>query len=208
MDSDALRPRPPADDPVRWPSPPKPSSRGSPNQGHPHPNGLLTGAAQSARLPPPSSAPGYPAPVARAYTLMAAGQRSGKTSFLRLVLDTADVAPSATQEQLASVARFVQGCAAHTSHIRTAAIDIAPEPGRGDARGAPITLALVDTPSLDFSDELAADQMVGQILQHVDSRFAGSFDIVSACSPPLSGSAAQAPPPSRRSSEADGANLH
>src|ERR1700675_518649 len=44
------------------------------------------------------------------YTLMVAGQRTGKTSFLRLLLDTSDISPMATKEQLTSVAKFVQGC--------------------------------------------------------------------------------------------------
>lgn len=111
------------------------------------------------------------------YTLMVAGQRTGKTSFLRLLLDTSDISPLATKEQLASVAKFVQGCSGHTNHIRTASIDIELN---ADGSGAQqrLALTLVDTPSLDFQDEAAAERLVLDMLRHVDSRFAEGVEDV------------------------------
>ncbi|KAF8895495.1 hypothetical protein BD779DRAFT_1660294 [Infundibulicybe gibba] len=105
------------------------------------------------------------------FTLLVAGCRGGKTSFLRLLLDTSDISPSATKEQLASVAKFVQGCSSHTSYIRAASIDIdldlkniGPQQRLG--------LTLIDTPSLDFKDDAAAERLVAETLRHIDSRFA------------------------------------
>ncbi|KAH7906015.1 hypothetical protein BJ138DRAFT_1016865 [Hygrophoropsis aurantiaca] len=101
---------------------------------------------------------------------MVAGQRTGKTSLLRLLLDTCSIAATASKDQLASVAKFVQGCSGHTAHIRTAAVDI-------DHPADPahvLTLSLVDTPSLDWADDRdpAADRLVQDILHHIEARFA------------------------------------
>lgn len=105
------------------------------------------------------------------YTLMVAGQRSGKTSFLRLLLDTSTIAPTVSKDQLTSVARFVQGCTGHTTHTRYASLDVildSPEAGGPQ----PVTLTLVDTPSLNFMDEAGSQRTISDILAHVDSRFA------------------------------------
>lgn len=113
-----------------------------------------------------------------AYTLMVAGQRTGKTSFLRLLLDTSDISPSTTKDQLASVAKFVQGCSGHTSNIRTASIDVELDTlGNGVLQR--LGLTLVDTPSLDFQDEASAERLVLEILRHVDSRLAEGIEDVS-----------------------------
>jgi hypothetical protein len=112
------------------------------------------------------------------YTLMVAGQRTGKTSFLRLLLDTSDVSRTATMEQLTSVAKFVQGCSGHTSHIRTASIDVELDV-EGNGRSQPLTLTVVDTPSLDLADETSSERTVSEILRYVESRLAESIEDVS-----------------------------
>ncbi|OCH91216.1 hypothetical protein OBBRIDRAFT_812261 [Obba rivulosa] len=109
------------------------------------------------------------------YTLMVAGRRTAKTSFLRLLLDTSSVSPHVSREQLASVARFVQGCAGHTTHVRTVSVDVDLPLGDGDGQ-QPLTLSLIDTPSLDFDDEASSQRTVADILRHVDGRFAESLD--------------------------------
>jgi hypothetical protein len=109
------------------------------------------------------------------YSLMVAGQATGKTSFLRLLLDTSDIASTTSQDQLASVAKFVQGCAGHTSHIRTVSFDIDP-PEIGQRQ--PISLTLTDTPSLDVRDDVASERLVGDILRHVESKFSESLEDV------------------------------
>ncbi|KAA1469857.1 hypothetical protein DENSPDRAFT_864419 [Dentipellis sp. KUC8613] len=109
------------------------------------------------------------------YTLMVAGQRTGKTSFLRLLLDTSTVSPFASKDQLASVAKFVQGCAGHTAHIRTVSIDVQVDPF-DSAPKQPVMLTLVDTPSLDFSDQASSERIMDDMLRHVDSKFLESVE--------------------------------
>ncbi|KAH9854643.1 hypothetical protein C2E23DRAFT_726170 [Lenzites betulinus] len=109
------------------------------------------------------------------YTLMVAGRRTGKTSFLRLLLDTSDVASSVSRDQLASIAKFVQGSSGHTSHVRTVSIDIDLAPPELDDEH-PLTLTLIDTPSLDFDDKDASERALQDILLHVESRLAESLD--------------------------------
>ena len=111
------------------------------------------------------------------YTLMVAGQATGKTAFLRLLLDTSDIASTTSQDQLASVAKFVQGCAGHTTHIRTVSFDVdldLPETGQHQS----ISLTLTDTPSLDIRDEVTSERLVGDILRHVETKFTESLEDV------------------------------
>ena len=111
------------------------------------------------------------------YSLMVAGQATGKTAFLRLLLDTSDIAPTTSQDQLASVAKFVQGCAGHTSHIRTVSFDIELDP-LDNSQHQSITLTLTDTPSLDVRDEVTSERLVSDILRHVETKFSESLDDV------------------------------
>ncbi|KAF8899714.1 hypothetical protein CPB85DRAFT_1327234 [Mucidula mucida] len=109
------------------------------------------------------------------FTLLVAGCRGGKTSFLRLLLDTSAVSTSATPDDVASVAKFVQGCSGHTTHIRTASIDVDVDlDGTGLHRR--FGLNLIDTPTLDFADERAADRLVADTMHLVESRFLESVD--------------------------------
>ncbi|KAH6912614.1 hypothetical protein BKA70DRAFT_1264383 [Coprinopsis sp. MPI-PUGE-AT-0042] len=104
------------------------------------------------------------------FTLLVAGCRGGKTSFLRLLLDTSEVSGTVSKDQLASVAKFVQGSASYTTFIRMASIDIeVNHDGPGGRR--PLGLTLIDTPALDFQDEQAADRLLGDMIHHIDSRF-------------------------------------
>ncbi|KAI0771392.1 hypothetical protein BC629DRAFT_1583323 [Irpex lacteus] len=109
------------------------------------------------------------------YTLMVAGRRTGKTSFLRLLLDTTLVSPSATHDQLQSVAKFVQGCSGFTSHIRTVSVNVELAVGDNDPL-QPLNLTLIDTPALDYHDDAAAQRTVNEILRHVDARFSESVE--------------------------------
>jgi hypothetical protein len=114
------------------------------------------------------------------YTVMVAGHRTGKTSFLRLLLDSSVIATTATRDQLASVAKFVQGCGGHTANTRTCSIDVEVD---SDERALPkrVTLSVIDTPSLAFSDEAAAERVVEDILRHVESRFLEGLEDVRPC---------------------------
>jgi septin family protein len=138
-------------------------------------NGSTSYPSANGYAPEASSASG----TLPGYTLMVAGRRTGKTSFLRLLLDTCEISPTASKEQLASVAKFVQGCSGHTSYIRTASIDIEVDiDGKGQQQR--LALSLVDTPSIDFQDETSSERLVSEMLRHIDSRFAEGVEDVSA----------------------------
>jgi len=108
---------------------------------------------------------------------MAAALGSGKTSFLRLLLDTSIVSPRTTKDQLASVAKFVHGCSGHTSYIRAASIDINLDLD-GSGQQQTLSLTLIDTPSLDLRDEVPAERLLSETLRHIDSRFAEGIEDV------------------------------
>ncbi|KAG6897640.1 hypothetical protein C0992_012619 [Termitomyces sp. T32_za158] len=110
------------------------------------------------------------------FTLLVAGCRGGKTSFLRLLLDTSSISSTATKEQLANVAKFVQGCNGHTSYIRPTSIDINVDI-EGNGKPQSIALNLVDTPSLDFRDEKSAEWSLSEIIRNVEGRFAESVEM-------------------------------
>ncbi|KAI1793413.1 hypothetical protein LXA43DRAFT_885698 [Ganoderma leucocontextum] len=116
-----------------------------------------------------------PAEDISGYTLMVAGRRTGKTSFLRLLLDTSTVSSFVTSDQLASVAKFVQGCSGHTAHVRSVSVDIDLAPDEVDEE-FPLTLTLIDTPSLDFEDDASSQRAIQEILRHVESRLGESLD--------------------------------
>ncbi|PFH54063.1 hypothetical protein AMATHDRAFT_53868 [Amanita thiersii Skay4041] len=107
-------------------------------------------------------------------TLLVAGSRGGKTSFLRLLLDTSDISPLSTKDQLNSIAKFVQTSSGHTSYIKTASIDINIDiDPKGPQR---LGLTLIDTPSFDFKDEASAERLVSETLRHVDQRLLDGID--------------------------------
>lgn len=143
----------------------------------PRQNGDIPPMSATARHSPPS--PDRQDGDMAGYTLMVAGRRTGKTSFLRLLLDTTLVSPTATQEQLASVAKFVQGCSGFTSHVRTMSVNVDLAAADTDPVQT-LTLTLIDTPTLDFADDSTAQRTVNDILRHVDARFSESVDDVSA----------------------------
>lgn len=116
---------------------------------------------------------------------MAAALGSGKTSFLRLLLDTSVVSPRTTKDQLASVAKFVHGCSGHTSYIRAASIDINLDLD-GSGQQQTLSLTLIDTPSLDLRDEVPAERLLSETLRHIDSRFAEGIEDVRRLSIPPS----------------------
>lgn len=103
----------------------------------------------------------------------------GKTSFLRLLLDTSVVSSRTTKDQLASVAKFVQGSSGHTAHLRTASIDINIDLD-GNGQQQSLGLSLIDTPSLDFNDEASADRFLSETIRHIDGRFAEGIEDVGA----------------------------
>jgi len=88
---------------------------------------------------------------------MVAGARgTGKTSLIKLFLDTSDFSSSATLEQKDSVAAFMSKSRKGTRAIQKASVEIA------EARYDRILLTLIDTPGLRFEEgeELALERSV------------------------------------------------
>lgn len=93
--------------------------------------------------------------------------------MLRLLLDSCLISPRASKDQLASVAKFVQGSASHTSHIRTTSITVDLEESGGD-----FTLSLIDTPSLDFKDDSVTERSIAETLRFIEGRLGEAADPV------------------------------
>ncbi|KAL1716002.1 hypothetical protein EV715DRAFT_275435 [Schizophyllum commune] len=105
------------------------------------------------------------------FNLLVAGCSGGKSSFLRLLADTSEIASGTTQDRVAHLAKFVQTCAAPTTQLRVATLDVEPETG-----APPIALGLVDTPALDARDTPAAERVLADIVRFIDARFADAVE--------------------------------
>ncbi|KAI0304528.1 Septin-domain-containing protein [Multifurca ochricompacta] len=104
--------------------------------------------------------------------LMVAGARgTGKTSLLRLLLDTADISSAATVEQRASFDRFMRGGVKATPRIHSTTIDIL------ESRFDRVLLSVIDTPGLDFQEgrELKLERQVSNIMKYLDGLYADTM---------------------------------
>ena len=101
-------------------------------------------------------------------------QGTGKTSLLRLLLDTADISSTATAEQRASFDRFMRGGVKATPRIQSATIDI------HESRFDRVLLSVIDTPGLDFQDgrELKLERQVSSIMKYLDGLYADTMSEV------------------------------
>lgn len=111
--------------------------------------------------------------VAPTFNLMVAGkQGTGKSSLLRLLVDTADISPSATAEQRAAMDRFLRDSTKRTDRIDTACVEIC------ESRFDRILLSVIDTPGLDFQDghELKLERQVSGIIKYLDLQYADTMD--------------------------------
>lgn len=121
---------------------------------------------------------GAPAQPPPGYTLMFAGRRTAKTGLLRLLLDTLDVAPSASAEQAEDVAHFVKTASQPTTQVRAVTLDV-----RSPATDGPLRLTLVDTPAIDFGAAPAAlETSVGDLVAYVEGQYRRSLLDVSCAS--------------------------
>ncbi|KAH7878019.1 uncharacterized protein C8R40DRAFT_1093431 [Lentinula edodes] len=123
-------------------------------------------------ITPQSTSSNVPGNSVPDFSLLVAGCRGGKTSLLRLLLDTCNISPRASRDQLASVAKFVQGCSSHTTHIRSTSVPIDLE-AEG---GGEFTLSLVDTPSLDFKDAAVTERSMLETLRFIEGRLGEAAD--------------------------------
>ncbi|KAG6890627.1 hypothetical protein C0995_006603 [Termitomyces sp. Mi166 len=103
--------------------------------------------------------------------LVVGGKGTGKTSLLRLLLDTADISPTATIDQKAALDRFLQGSTKPTQSIETACIELC------ESRFDRVLLSVVDTPGLDFTEgkELKLERQVNSIIKYVDAQYADTL---------------------------------
>ncbi|KAI5117323.1 hypothetical protein M0805_002338 [Coniferiporia weirii] len=111
--------------------------------------------------------------VAPTFNLMVAGaQGTGKSSLLRLLIDTADISPTASAEQRASIDQFLRTSGKRTERIDTACVEIC------ESRFDRILLSVIDTPGLDFHEgrELKLERQVSRIVKYLDVQFADTMD--------------------------------
>lgn len=108
-----------------------------------------------------------------AFNLMVVGARgTGKTSFLRLLLETADISPNATEDQRVGLDRFLNGSLKHTQQLNTACVEIC------ESRYDRVLLTVIDTPGLDFGDghELRVERQVSGMIKYLDAQFADTMN--------------------------------
>ncbi|KAI0696004.1 Septin-domain-containing protein [Cytidiella melzeri] len=101
--------------------------------------------------------------------MVVGGQGTGKTSLLRLLLETAEISPTASPEQQATVERFLTGPTKRTNGIDTASIEIC------ESKYDRLVFSVIDTPGLDFLDELKLERQVSSIIKYLDEQFADTL---------------------------------
>ncbi|KAH8104770.1 Septin-domain-containing protein [Cristinia sonorae] len=106
------------------------------------------------------------------FNIMVVGaQGTGKTSLLRLLLDTADISPTATADQRANMESFLRGSPKRTENIQTACVEIC------ESKYDRLLLSVIDTPGLDFhhGHELKLERQVTSIVKYMDTQFADTL---------------------------------
>ena len=106
---------------------------------------------------------------------MVGGKQTGKTSLLRLLLETADVSPVATADQRSALDRFLKNSVKSTSSIQSACVEIC------ESRFDRILFSGIDTPGLDFQQgkELKLERQIASILRYIDTQYADTMSEVS-----------------------------
>ncbi|KAI0087872.1 Septin-domain-containing protein [Irpex rosettiformis] len=101
--------------------------------------------------------------------MIVGGQGTGKTSLLRLLLETAEVSPTATAEQRANLERLLSGPTKRTNAIEASSIEIC------ESKYDRLLFTVIDTPGLDFHDELRLDRQVSTVVKYMDEQFADTL---------------------------------
>jgi septin family protein len=99
--------------------------------------------------------------------MVAGAHGTGKTSLLKLFIDTSIISPTATPEQKQSVESFLSTSRKSTKALCTACVEIA------ENRFDRVLLTLIDTPGLDFTDgkELRCERDVTSLVKYLDSQY-------------------------------------
>ncbi|KAF9463053.1 septin family protein [Collybia nuda] len=103
--------------------------------------------------------------------MVVGGQGTGKTSLLRLLLETADISPTATTDQRAALDLFLRNSKKATPSIQTACVEIC------ESRFDRVLFSVIDTPGLDFLEgrELKLERQVNGIIKYVDAQYADTM---------------------------------
>ncbi|KAJ4482083.1 septin family protein [Lentinula aciculospora] len=104
--------------------------------------------------------------------MVVGGQGTGKTSLLRLLLETADLSPTATVDQRAALDRFLSGSPKPTQAIHTACVEIC------ESRYDRVLFSVIDSPGLDFLEgrELKLERQVSSIIKYIDAQYADTMN--------------------------------
>jgi hypothetical protein len=113
-------------------------------------------------------------PLPHATTQVAGAQGTGKTSLLRLLLDSADIAPGASGAQRAALERFLRGAPRRTHDPQSVAVELA------ESRFERVLLSVTDTPGLDLraGRELTLERQVSALVRRLDQAFAETMSEV------------------------------
>jgi septin family protein len=103
--------------------------------------------------------------------MVVGGKQTGKTSLLRLLLETADVSPVATADQRSALDRFLKNSVKTTSSIQSACVEIC------ESRFDRILFSAIDTPGLDFQQgkELKLERQIAGIVRYIDTQYADTM---------------------------------
>ncbi|KAF8631049.1 hypothetical protein AX15_002657 [Amanita polypyramis BW_CC] len=104
--------------------------------------------------------------------MVVGGKQTGKTSLLRLLLETADFSPTATVDQRTAVNRFLKNSSKSTTSIQPACIEIC------ESRFDRILFSVIDTPGLDFQEgkELKLERQMMSIVKYIDTQYADTMN--------------------------------
>ncbi|KAH6912615.1 Septin-domain-containing protein [Coprinopsis sp. MPI-PUGE-AT-0042] len=106
------------------------------------------------------------------FNLMVTGAKgTGKTSLLRLLLETAEVSPTATPDQKIALEGFLKGSTKSTQTIQAACVEIS------ESRFDRILFSVIDTPGLDFQEgrELKLERQVNAVIKYIDQQYADTM---------------------------------
>ncbi len=101
----------------------------------------------------------------------AGGVSVGKTSFLKLFLNTCDISPTAPEVEKSEVKRFLDASTKHTKALKTVSVEVCED------RHERMQLTLIDTVGFDFEPGKELDLQLGGsgVMKYLDQQFAESM---------------------------------
>ena len=107
--------------------------------------------------------------------MVAGGQGTGKTSFLKLLLNTCDISPTAADTEVAAVKKFTDVKTRHTKSLRSISVEVCEE------RHERVQLTVIDTVGFVFQEgrELELERGVQSVVKYLDAQYAETMGEVS-----------------------------